>query len=144
MIMRAVSDIQRLLDEVAPFLLMAGVPARQIRIAKGIDYKIQTCAKAYDWLHQFSMSPELHEIKKVRALRPESVWEHYTLIGVTELAEQDMLRDAGIALIKRWRVKRPRLFGPDKQSKEEFYAENEGCEQESNCTGFEGLCIQSN
>ena len=138
---RSLQDIQRLLDEVAPFVILAGVPATRVRIAKGIDYKIKQCARAYDWLHQFSLSPQLDKMKEVRALRPEDVWINYSNLGITGLREQKMLKEAGKALALRWSVKRPRMFGIDKPPKEEYH-EIEGCEQAADCPSSEGLGFQ--
>jgi hypothetical protein len=138
---RSLSDIQGLLDEVRPFLIMAGVPTRRAQIAKGLDYKIKQCARAFDWLHQFSLSPQFEKFKQVRALRPEDVWINYANLGITGLREQVMLKEAGKALMLRWNVKRPRMFGPDKPPKEEYH-EIEGCQQEANCPGSEEQCVQ--
>lgn len=140
---RSLQDIKALLDSLHDSLIQAGVPARQVRIAGGIEYKIKQCARAYDWLHQFSMCSQLEKFRQVRALRPETVWAHYALVGVKGLREQIMLKDAGKALVLRWNVKRPRMFGPDKPPKEEYHAENEGCQQEADCTDSQGERVQS-
>jgi len=134
MTIRAVRDIHRLLDSIERYLIMAGVPANQIRIAQGVDYSIKVCAKAYDWLHRLSMSAEMDELKRVRALRNEEQWSHYTFMGIEGLTEQVMLKKAGIALLKVWRTKRPRMFGPDPKPEEPYYAEGEGCQQEDDST----------
>ena len=140
---RSLQDIKALLDSLHDSLIQAGVPARQVRIAGGIEYKIKQCARAFDWLHQFSMCPQLEKFRQVRALRPETVWQHYAHVGVTGLREQVMLKEAGKALVLRWNVKRPRMFGPDKPPKEEFYGEKEGCQQEADCADSSGQCVQS-
>jgi hypothetical protein len=94
-------------------LLVAGVPIEQIRMRNGC-HKIQTCAKAFDWLHQLYISPEFKELERVYNLLPVEVWIRYNLLEVTDTREQLMLIKAKDKVIKLWRKKRPQLFGKDR------------------------------
>lgn len=111
------SDLEKLLEEQAPFLRIAGVPEQQINVAKGPNYKVHHYVRAFDWLHEFILSDELAAWKRVRAMRPEETWKHYDLIGVEGLREQELLQEASKKLLRRWRLKRPRMFGPDREKK---------------------------
>lgn len=132
---QAQEDIQKLLDKVADILRRIGIPDTQINVATGFRYRTDHYAAAFDWLHDFSISEELAAYKRVWALRPPEVWHHYELVGVEGLQEQVLLQDAGKALAKRWKRKRPRIFGPDRPVEDED-GENEGCESadDSQCT----------
>jgi hypothetical protein len=121
-------NVEALLAEITPFLIIAGVPAKQINVAKGPNYKVNHYAKAFDWLHEFSLSREMEKLKEARALRPESVWQHYALLDLEGLQEQLILGKASQNLIKRWKQNRPRMFGPDKET------EDEGTDVQSNQT----------
>ena len=115
---QAREDVEKLLNTLAPMLRIAGIPETQINVASGRKYRTKHFAMAFDWLHQFSLSPQYETFCEVYALRPAHVWESYSHLGIEGLREQDMLHDAGKALAKRWRVKRPRMFGKDKPNVE--------------------------
>lgn len=118
-------DLESLLQSVASYLRTAGVPEQQINVAHGPRYKVHHYAKAFDWLHEFILSEEMEAFKKVWALRPAEVWRNYEMLEIEGLQEQVLLQDASKTLIKRWRVKRPRMFGPDRPVEEEEHGENE-------------------
>jgi hypothetical protein len=107
------TDIESLLKKLKPFLLIAGVPKDQIHMRSG-SHKIDTCVKAFDWLHKVCISEEYHNLKYVWNLLPAEIWSRYERLEVTDTREQGMLADAKIRLIKLWRDGRPRLFGKDR------------------------------
>lgn len=111
---QARENVQKLLDDLTPILRLAGVPKSQINVARGRKYRTRHFLAAFDWLHSFSLSLEFTTFQEVYALRPPEVWENYAAIGVEGLREQDMLQEAGRNLVRRWRAKRPRMFGKDK------------------------------
>lgn len=125
---QAREDVEKLLEELRPLLKAAKIPEHQINVAKGRNYKVHHFAAAYDWLHQLSLCPQLAEVRKAYALREPEVWAMYDAMGTEGLREQEILQEAGIKLQKRWRVKRPRIFGKDKNeddgSKQEETQEN--------------------
>jgi hypothetical protein len=99
-----------LLDGMCPILLASGVPEKRLQI--NVDKKkLKTLVDAYDWLHDLSMSHEFSDAAKARALVPEVVWQRYKLLGIKDLQEQLIWDKAKDALIKRWRNKRPNIFG---------------------------------
>jgi hypothetical protein len=99
-----------LLDEIRPILLAAGVPEKRLQI--NVERKkLRTLVDAYDWLHDLSMSYEFATAAKARALVPEAVWTRYKLMGIKDLQEQEIWSVAKDALIKKWRNKRPNIFG---------------------------------
>jgi len=124
---RCREDLESLMAELAPHLRRAGVSETQINIAKGPNYKVHHYVKAYDWLHDFKLSDEYAEYDRVWAMRPPEVWLNYEMLGVEGLQEQVLLQEAGAVLIKRWRVKRPRMFGPDREVPED--EQNDGSER---------------
>lgn len=107
-------SVEGLLESIASILRIAGIPEAQINVAQGFDYKTHHFAKAFDWLHDFILSSEMDRWKAIRALRPEGTWLNYYNIGVEGLAEQVLLQEASRNLQKRWRQKRPRMFGPNR------------------------------
>lgn len=109
------NDIEKLLEPYSKILRLAGIPEQQINVAKGYDYKVNHYVKAFDWLHDFTLSPEMDRWYVVRSMRPEETWEHYDVIEVEGLQEQILLQEASKKLLKRWRQKRPRMFGPDRE-----------------------------
>jgi hypothetical protein len=111
---RAREDVESLLDGLREILTIAGIPEQQINVATGPRFKVNHFVKAFDWLHQFSLSPQMAELKKAYALRPPEVWQMYIAMGTEGLREQDILQEAAREVQKRWRVKRPRMFGKDK------------------------------
>lgn len=120
MIARAREDVEGLLNEIRVYLEWADIPSSQIHVANGFHYRIDHFVRAFDWLHAFSVSPPMVEFKRVFALRPLEVWQNYKSIELEGLREQVMLEEAAVELRKRWKVKRPRMFGPDKPVSEEF------------------------
>jgi hypothetical protein len=126
---QAREDVQNLLDHLTPMLKLAGVPETQINVAKGRRYKLKHFVDAFDWLHQFSLSPAYEGFVDVYSLREPEVWANYKILEIEGLAEQNLLQEAGKKLLKRWRVKRPRMFGKDKPQD----AEEENEEEWSEC-----------
>lgn len=116
---RAREDVERLLGQIADLLRVAGVPEQQLNVAQGRNIKVHHYANAYDWLHQFSLCPQLEALRAAYALRPPKVWEMYTAMGTEGLREQDILQEAIDPLRKRWRLKRPRIFGKDRPMEED-------------------------
>jgi len=117
---RAREDVEKLLNDIRVYLDWAEIPPSQIHVADGFHYRIDHFVKAFDWLHAFSVSPPMVEFKRIFAMRPLQVWENYKSIELEGLREQVMLAEAAVELKKRWKVKRPRMFGPDKPVSEEF------------------------
>lgn len=107
------SSIEKLLKDMQPVLLAAGVPKNQIRLRSG-RHKIETCAKAFDWLHDVFMSPEYIQMNYIWSLLPAEVWQRYDRLGITETREQGLLLIAQKNLLKLWKRSRPRLFGKDR------------------------------
>lgn len=130
-------DVEKLLDPYSGILRIAGIPEQQINVAKGYDYKVNHYAKAFDWLHDFTLSPEMDRWYVVRSMRSEETWEHYDAIGVEGLQEQELLQEASKNLLKRWRQKRPRMFGPNRETIDEKI---DVCSDQE---GVAGLCIQT-
>ena len=97
-----------------PLLVVAGVPKYQIRIRSG-KHKIETYARAFDWLHDLYMSDAYHQVKYVYNLLPEEIWQRYKLFEIEGLCEQIMLEAACKELFKAWRSKRPQLFNKDRK-----------------------------
>jgi len=128
---QARENVESLLNELRVALTWAGIPESQINVATGFRYRIEHYVKAFDWLHQFANSPQIGEFLKVFALRPLYVWENYKLQDLTGLQEQILLEAAGKEVQKRWRVKRPRMFGPNKPQEEN--GEDDWSESETNC-----------
>lgn len=133
MTVRAREDVEALLGTIADLLRIAGIPETQINVAQGPNFKVHHFVKAYDWLHQFSLSPQMVALRTAYELRPPEVWAMYTAMGTEGLREQTILQEASLEVQKRWRVKRPRMFGKDKPipPEEDPYAENDGSQQEN-------------
>ena len=127
---RAREDVESLLDELRVHLEWAKIPEPQINVATGFHYRIDHFVRAYDWLHTFSMSPAYTEFKRVFALRPLTIWQNYESMGLTGLREQVMLEEAGRKLKKRWNVRRPRMFGPDRKVDEDAEQETDSEDSE--------------
>lgn len=117
---RAREDVECLLNDLRVLLKWAEIPESQVNVATGFHYRIDHFVKAFDWLHAFSMSPAMLEFKRIFALRPLNVWENYKSIELEGLREQIMLTEAAVELKKRWKVKRPRMIGPNKPEVEEY------------------------
>jgi hypothetical protein len=102
--------LTELLDGMSSILLASGVPEKRLQI--NVERKkLRTLVDAYDWLHDLSISHEFAAAAKARALVPEVVWKRYELMGIKDLQEQQIWGKAKDALIKRWRNKRPNIFG---------------------------------
>ena len=97
-----------------PILLVAKIPKHQIRVRSG-NHKIQTCANAFDWLHDLYMSDAYRQVKAIYALLPEEIWQRYKLFEIEGLREQIMLEIACKKLFKAWRTRRPQLINKDKK-----------------------------
>ncbi len=107
--MTPIESINRLLDEVRPILILAGVPEKCIKIKKS-KHRIDACNRAFDWLHELKISVEFAHFKRIRALLPESTWEKYKLFKIENLREQVLLRNAGRAILRKWTRKRPTML----------------------------------
>lgn len=129
---RAREDVEGLLESIADLLRIANIPEQQINVAQGPNFKVKHFVKAFDWLHQFSLSPQMGELRKAYALRPPEVWAMYEAMGTEGLREQEILQEAAREVQKRWRVKRPRMFGKDKPN-----AEDDGSQQEEDSKAAE-------
>lgn len=57
------------------------------------------------------MSHEYKEVIAVYALLQPEIWERYKLFEVEGLREQKLLEEASKLLVRKWRTKRPKLFG---------------------------------
>jgi len=109
--MTAIESINKLLDEVRPTLLLAGVPKECIKIKKrDKPYRIDACNRAFDWLHNLKMAYEFTDLIAARALLPEETWARYELFEIEGLREQGILVEAQRALLKKWTTKRPTMF----------------------------------
>jgi len=108
----SIETIQELLDKLRSILLIAEIPEEQLHIRNG-KHRTNALSRAFNWLHDFSISPELKEFKSVRALLPEKTWNHYILFEISDLREQILLRRASQKLAARWRRKRPAMFNSD-------------------------------
>jgi hypothetical protein len=102
--------LTKLLDIVRPILLVSGVPEKRLTIDVERK-KLKTLVDAFDWLHDLSMSYEFEQAVKVRALVTEEVWQRYGTLGIEGLQEQILWKRAKENLLKRWRNKRPNIFG---------------------------------
>jgi hypothetical protein len=96
-----------------PYLVAAGVPEGQIRMACG-NHKIKTCIAAFDWLHNIYMSKEYKALVFAWDLLPPIVWNRYKMFELQGMREQLILESAVGPVLKLWRDKRPRIFGKDK------------------------------
>jgi len=124
-------DVEKLLESYVRILRIAGIPKQQINVAKGLKYKVNHYIKAFDWLHDFILSKEMDYWSSIRAMRSEETWEHYDAIGVEGLQEQELLQEASKNLLKRWRQKRPRMFGPNRETIDAKEEADVCCDQES-------------
>lgn len=102
--------LKKLLEEMNELLLIAGVPKYQIAIRYSKP-KTDTLLNAFDWLHDLFISPEFTQLKYVWDLLPEERWAAYELFDIIELREQVMLEKAKKAVLHKWKMQRPRLFG---------------------------------
>ena len=111
-------SITSLLDKMRPVLLASKVPATQIHMKRG-RFRIDTCIKAYDWLHDLYISDEYKKVYNVWKLVDPATWKRYELHGFEGLREQLLVEELGKGLLRAWRDKRPKLFGPDKINEDE-------------------------
>ena len=119
-------DVKRLLEGSAHLLVMVGVPSEQINVCSGPRYRVNHFIKAFDWLHDFILSDEYVEVARVWNMRRPSDWANYAFLGVEGLQEQVLMQEAGRKLLKRWRLKRPRMFGPDRPVEENDNGDDSG------------------
>jgi len=96
-----------------PVLLAAGVPKHQLHMRSG-RHKIETCVKAFDWLHNIYLSEEYAKMVYAWGLLPPEIWDRYILLDVIETREQEILEQAKRRLLVIWKRNRPRLFGKDR------------------------------
>jgi len=108
--------IKKLLSELKPTFLLAGVPEEQLRV-RNTKHSTAACARAFDWLHDIKISSELSRWKEVRSLVSEITWKKYILFEFEGLREQELLIRASKALKARWRKKRPAMFNANVQRK---------------------------
>lgn len=110
---QAWDDVQKLIDEMRPLLLQAGIPERQTKMpeAEPEEIKSERYVEIYDWLHALKLSSEWDTVKKARGLVKEYVWVNYKATGVQGLQEQIILENANIKLRKIWKRNRPFFFG---------------------------------
>lgn len=102
--------LTKLLDEMRPILLAVGIHEKRLII--NVERKqVKTLVDAYDWLHELYLSSEFELAKKARSLVSEEVWGNYNLLGIKDLQEQILWNKAKDNLLKRWRHKRPNIFG---------------------------------
>jgi len=110
--------ITSLLDKMRPVLLAAKIPASQVNMKSG-RFRIDTCSKAFDWLHDLYMSDDYKNVYNIWKLVSAETWERYKIYGIEGLKEQEIIEEYGKALLLAWRNKRPKLFGPNKVVEEE-------------------------
>lgn len=109
------ATIEKLLDDMRPLLLAAGVPKAQVHMRRGA-FRINTCNVSFDWLHNIAMSTAYKDMVYAHGLRPQEIWDRYKLLEIEGLAEQVLLSRASKALLKRWRKQRPTMFAKDRET----------------------------
>lgn len=110
----AFENVEAMLNELAPLLLEAGIPAHQVKMPVGRkpeEIKIEQYASAFDWLHRLSISLQYDAVRKAKALRTEELWASYRAYGFKNLQEQVILEKAQDGLRRAWRQNRPSFFG---------------------------------
>lgn len=117
------TSLEDLLNQMREVLVVSGIQEDQIRMRSG-NHKIKTCVKAFDWLHDLFMSKEYKEVKRIWDLLPAKIWARYKSFGIEDTREQNLLVAAGKKLNKKWKQKRPRLFGKDRPKDLEDIATN--------------------
>lgn len=110
---QAWENVEKLLMEVRPHLLRAGIPERQVTMpeAKPEDIKVERYTEIFDWLHKLTLSPEWTNLLKVWKLVAPEVWQGYIDSEIKGLQEQLLLEKAQIAIRKLWKLNRPFFFG---------------------------------
>lgn len=106
-------SLEVLFNEMRPILVKAGIQA-YLRQRK---YRIDALNRAFDWLHRLKMSKEYREFLNIWLLLPEEVWKRYKLFQISELREQELLKEASRKLRIRWQAKRPAIFNKKKERK---------------------------
>lgn len=143
---QAWDDIAKLLDELKFLLVESGVPEHQVRMPRTVigeaeqpadPLRIQsdTYVKAFDWLHNLSISDEYAKVVKVKALLSQHIWDMYKLQELRGLQEQILLEKAQIKLRKLWKQNRPTFFG-------KVYRE-EPTEPDTDQGDSDGVCVRS-
>lgn len=110
---QAWEDVEKLLTEVRPHLLRAGIPERQLKMpeAKPEDIKSERYVEIFDWLHKLKTGPEYTKLMKVWRLVAPEVWQGYIDNEIKGLQEQKLLEAAQIDIRKAWKLNRPFFFG---------------------------------
>lgn len=111
---QAFENVEKLLSDMRPLLLQAGIPERQTLMPTGREpdrIKLEVYVEAFDWLHRIYTSGEWAATVKARKLVPEERWATYKAHGFTGLQEQLILESANIKLRKVWKFQRPSFFG---------------------------------
>lgn len=105
--------MEKLIAELRPHLLQAGIPERQVTMptADPEDIKIERYVQIFDWLSNFKTSDEFAAYLKVWRLRTPSQWQSYIDLDITGLQEQILLEKANAVLKRRWKRNRPCFFG---------------------------------
>lgn len=146
---QAWDDIGKLLGEMRFILIEAGIPERQVQMPRTLvgsgeveqtvpadPLRIQsdTYVKAFDWLHNLSLSDAYLGVLKVKSLLKQEIWDMYKLQGFRGLQEQILLDKAQIKLRKLWKQNRPTFFG-------KVYREE--TDTDANSGDASGVCVQS-
>lgn len=123
---QAWSDIEKLLNEMKPYLVEARCKAVQMSERDPNEYNGQHLADVFDWLHQLYLSEAYTNVLAAKALVPESMWQNYKLLGVTGLREQMILESRLRELLKAWKANRPGFFNHKKRHETEQDEHQEG------------------
>lgn len=113
------TTIEGLLNTMRSILLVAKVPKHQINM-RCCAFKIDTCNRGFDWLHDLYLSSEFAKVIEIYKLLPSEIWARYKTLDIEGLAEQILLEEAGKALLKKWRKQRPNMFGRDRKTDQKF------------------------
>lgn len=110
---QAWEDVEKMLQQVRPHLLRAGIPERQLSMpeAEPAEIRIERYLEIFDWLTALIASDEWTALMKVWKLRPERIWADYILHEIKGLQEQILLETAQAGIRKRWKLERPFFFG---------------------------------
>jgi hypothetical protein len=143
---QAWEEVEKLLDELRFVLVESGVPEHQVQMprtdngdpADPLRIQSDTYIKAFDWLHNLSISSAYAGVLKVKALLPQHIWDMYKLQGLRGLQEQLLLDKAQIKLRKLWKQNRPTFFG-----KVYKHVEEETTDADPNSGDASGMCVRS-
>lgn len=91
------------LNEVQSELVHASVGSFIVKTKKKAT--IEELSDTIHWLNAFSCQ-EVAEYKAIRKLVKDEIWENYKMLGLKDLVEVKMLRDAKKKMVSKWR-KRP-------------------------------------